>query len=131
MGILDKMMPVKASAGTPSLSDEQLAEQRQVLESEKLYQKGLTTVKDIIAPSVFEINSGHVRLNNKLAITLFVYAYPRYLQTNWFSPVVNLDGAFDIAMFIHPQNTADVLKQLKKAVTRPPSTASTCPAAKR
>jgi conjugal transfer ATP-binding protein TraC len=59
-----------------------------------------------------------VRINKRLATTLFVYAYPRYLQTNWFSPIINLDSTFDVAMFIHPQNTAEVLKQLRKTVTR-------------
>jgi len=119
MGILDKIMPVKPQQGAAApVSPEQAAEKKQLLESEKLYQKGLASVKDIIAPAVFEITPSYIRINKKMASTLFVYAYPRYLQTSWFSPIINLDSTFDVAMFIHPQNTADVLKQLRKVVTR-------------
>ncbi|MCK5412822.1 MAG: DUF87 domain-containing protein [Candidatus Pacebacteria bacterium] len=89
-----------------------------LLDSEKMYQKGMATVKDIIAPSAFKIESDHVMINKKLATTFFVYAYPRFLQTNWFSPIINLDTTFDIAMFIHPQKSADVLKSLLKLVTQ-------------
>lgn len=125
MGILDNL-PVKLPIGSkegenkidPAVAAQQAAEKKQLLESERLYQKGLATVKDIIAPAVFEITPSYVRLNKKMVSTLFVYAYPRYLQTSWFSPIINLDSTFDVAMFIHPQNTAEVLKQLRKVVTR-------------
>ncbi len=124
MGILDKvvdkMMPAKPAPGAaaPAAPAVDPVVKQQLLESEKLYQRGLATVKDIIAPAVFQIQPTCVRINQKLARTLFVYAYPRYLQTSWFSPIINMDSTFDVAMFIHPQNTADVLKQLRKTVTR-------------
>jgi len=89
-----------------------------LLDSEKMYQRGMATVKDIIAPSAFKIESDYVMINKKLATTFFVYAYPRFLQTNWFSPIINLDTTFDIAMFIHPQKSSDVLKSLLKLVTQ-------------
>ncbi|MFA6896844.1 MAG: ATP-binding protein [Patescibacteria group bacterium] len=116
MGILDAIKPAKKLLGAPKAQTSE--EKTDLLESEKLYQRGLATFKDIIAPSVFQITPSYVRINNKLASTLFVYAYPRYLQTSWFSPIINLDSTFDVAMFIHPQNTVDVLKQLRKVVTR-------------
>ncbi|MDF1498197.1 MAG: ATP-binding protein [Patescibacteria group bacterium] len=97
---------------------ESASEKASLLESEKIYQKGLSTVKDIIAPAAFKIESDYVMINRKFASTLFIYAYPRFLQTNWFSPIINLDTTFDIAMFIHPQSTADILKSLKKVVTQ-------------
>jgi len=117
MGILDKILPAKGNKISPE-NQVDAQEKKELLESEKLYQKGLATVKDIIAPAVFQITPNYVRINKKLATTLFVYAYPRYLQTSWFSPIINLDSTFDVAMFIHPQNTAEVLKQLRKVVTR-------------
>ncbi|MDD3191080.1 MAG: ATP-binding protein, partial [Candidatus Pacebacteria bacterium] len=117
MGILDKILPVKGNKISPE-NQVDAQEKKELLASEKLYQKGLATVKDIIAPAVFQITPNYVRINKKLATTLFVYAYPRYLQTSWFSPIINLDSTFDVAMFIHPQNTAEVLKQLRKVVTR-------------
>jgi len=44
--------------------------------------------------------------------------YPRYLQTSWFTPIINLDVAFDIGMFIHPMESGVVLKNLAKTVTQ-------------
>lgn len=118
MGILDAIKAAKKQQQQGAAPAETGESKMELLESEKLYQRGLATVKDIIAPSVFQITPTYVRINKKLASTLFVYAYPRYLQTSWFSPIINLDSTFDVAMFIHPQNTVDVLKQLRKVVTR-------------
>ncbi|MEK7603661.1 MAG: DUF87 domain-containing protein, partial [Patescibacteria group bacterium] len=50
--------------------------------------------------------------------TIFLATYPRYLQTSWFSPVINLDKVFDVSIFILPKNTATVLKQLRDQLTR-------------
>ncbi len=94
------------------------SEKTALLESEKIYQKGLATVKDIIAPAAFKVESDHITINKKLASTIFVYAYPRFLQTNWFSPIINFDNTFDVAMFIHPQSTSEILKSLRKTVTQ-------------
>ncbi|MEK7465102.1 MAG: DUF87 domain-containing protein, partial [Patescibacteria group bacterium] len=73
---------------------------------------------DIIAPAALEVNPSFLRLGEKLVRTLFVFSYPRYLHTNWFAPVVNLDKVFDISFFIHPVDTAIVLRQLRKQVAR-------------
>ena len=114
MSILDKLSSKKSKTAKSKSSSERAA----LLESEKIYQKGLATVKDIIAPAAFKIESDHITINKKLASTIFVYAYPRFLQTNWFSPIINFDNTFDVAMFIHPQSTAEILKNLRKTVTQ-------------
>ncbi|MCK4524940.1 MAG: conjugal transfer protein TraC, partial [Candidatus Andersenbacteria bacterium] len=114
MSILDKLSSKKGKTAKSKSSSEKAA----LLKSEKIYQKGLATVKDIIAPAAFKIESDHVVINKKLASTIFVYAYPRFLQTNWFSPIINFDNTFDVAMFIHPQSTAEILKNLRKTVTQ-------------
>ncbi len=79
-----------------------------------IYQSGVLGLKDIIAPSAFEINSNFIRLGEKFARTIFVFAYPRYLATNWFSGVINLDKIFDITMFFHPVDTGVILRKLLK-----------------
>jgi len=81
-----------------------------------IYQSGVLGLKDVIAPSAFEVNSNYIRLGEKFARTVFVFAYPRYLATNWFSGVINLDKIFDITMFFHPVDTAQVLRKLRKKV---------------
>jgi len=115
MSIFDKLLPKKQK---PAIKSDEISSKTALLESEKIYQKGLATVKDIIAPAAFKITADHIELNRRLASTFFVYAYPRYLQTNWFSSVINLDVTFDIAMFIHPQSSAEILKNLLKVVTQ-------------
>src|SRR3989338_4660338 len=85
---------------------------------EEIYKSGLTTLRDIIAPAALEINPSFIRLGEKLARTLFVFSYPRYLHTNWFSSIINLDKVFDIALFVHPVDTSIILRQLRKQVAR-------------
>ena len=82
----------------------------------EIYEAGVLELADVIAPSALEINSNYVKLGEKVARTLFVFSYPRYLAANWFSPVINLDKVFDASIFIHPVDTATVLRQLQKKV---------------
>ena len=115
MSILNKILPKKQKLVKKK---DEISSKTALLESEKIYQKGLTTIKDIIAPAAFKISTDHILLNKRVASTFFVYAYPRYLQTNWFSPIINLDITYDVAMFIHPQKSAEILKTLLKVVTQ-------------
>ncbi|MCA9364930.1 MAG: ATP-binding protein [Candidatus Moranbacteria bacterium] len=89
-----------------------------VLMSEDLYQQGVSTVKGLIAPSALRITSSYISVGSTTVRTLFVVAYPRYLNTGWFSPIVNLDFPMDIALFAHPADTRDVLKDLRKSATQ-------------
>ncbi|MEK7630753.1 MAG: DUF87 domain-containing protein [Patescibacteria group bacterium] len=83
---------------------------------QEIYQSGILGLKDVIAPSAFEVSSSYIRLGEKFARTIFVFAYPRYLATNWFAGVINLDKIFDIAMFFHPVDTGIILRKLRKKV---------------
>jgi type IV secretory pathway VirB4 component len=75
-------------------------------------------VKNIIAPSAIEITPNQLRLGTKLAKTIFVFTYPRYLSTGWFSPIVNFPGLLDISIFINPVETPIALKNLRKKATQ-------------
>jgi len=83
---------------------------------EEIYTTGLLELKDVIAPSALEINANYVRLGEKIARTFFIMSYPRFLAANWFSPIINLDKVFDISIFVHPIDTAGVMRQLQKKV---------------
>ena len=48
--------------------------------------------------------------------TFFVISYPRFLSESWFSPIINLDKMFDVSIFIHPINTATILRKFQKKV---------------
>lgn len=73
--------------------------------------------KDIVAPSAVLIDSRYLQLGDKFLRTIFLYSYPRYLNTNWFSPVINLDRFFDIAIHFHPVDTSTIMKRLNRKVT--------------
>jgi type IV secretory pathway VirB4 component len=92
---------------------------------EEIYRAGELALRDVLAPSALEINPTYVRLGAKLARTIFVFSYPRYLHTGWFSPIINLDKIFDISMFVHPVDTAAMLRTLRRKVAQVQSQIST------
>src|SRR3989344_2219329 len=75
------------------------------------------TALDVIAPSSIEVGQNHLKLGERLAKSLFVFSFPRYIGSGWLSPVINLDTPIDVSMFVHPVETGMVLKQLRKKVT--------------
>lgn len=89
---------------------------RELLEAERAYRKGITSLKDIIAPSAVKIESSYIQISGKHARTFFVLAYPRYLSSNWLSPLVNMDVQMDLAMFIYPMETDVIMKKLRDKV---------------
>ncbi|HEB01524.1 MAG TPA: DUF87 domain-containing protein, partial [Candidatus Portnoybacteria bacterium] len=103
---------------TPAPSGQARASGKEILTGEKAYLEGVTTLKDIIAPAGLKIESNYIQIGKRYARTLFIFTYPRYLQTNWFTPIINLDMVMDIAMFIHPVETTVILKNLRKTVSR-------------
>lgn len=75
-------------------------------------------LKDIIAPPAARVSSNYLQIGDKFAKTLFIFTYPRYLSTGWFSPIINLPDLLDISIFIHPVSTALALKQLRRKATQ-------------
>jgi hypothetical protein len=86
-----------------------------ILPSE-IYQAATLELQDIIAPSALQITPKSLNLGDKIARTFFVISYPRYLSDNWFSPIINLDKVFDVSIFIHPIETAEILRSFQKKV---------------
>ena len=95
-----------------------LEEKKKLLEAEKLYQQGIASIRDLISPSSFEVGYDHVKIDGMYAQTFFVYTYPRYIDTNWLSPVVNYDVTMDISQFIYPVSSAEIMKTLKTKVAQ-------------
>lgn len=81
-------------------------------------QQPKSKLAEFLAPGALNISPSHIQIGDKFARTIFLATYPRYLQTNWFSPVINMDKVFDVSIFVMPKNTADVLKQLRDQLTR-------------
>lgn len=91
---------------------------REQAEVEQAFLRGMTTLRDLIAPSSLEIHSSHFRLGTKYGRTLYIYGYPREIYTGWLSPLINIDEVLDISMFIYPVETGVVLNNLRKKVTQ-------------
>lgn len=106
----------KNNTGPTSLVEQQQA--REQSEVNQAFNDGLITMRDFIAPSSFEIRTGHVRIGSRFAKTFFVYGYPRQLFTGWTSSLINLDEIIDISMYIYPADSAVVLKSLRRKVAQ-------------
>ncbi len=86
------------------------------LEEERIYRKGVVSVKDLIAPLAFKVDPSFVQFGDICARTIFVITYPRYISVGWSSPIINLSYALDVSMFFYPVRADIILKQLKKKV---------------
>lgn len=83
---------------------------------------GISSILDIIAPSAVTVTPNYLQLGEMYCQTLYVFTYPRYLQSNWLFPLINADVTMDISIFIYPQESARVMETLKKQVGRLEST---------
>jgi len=89
---------------------------KNVLPGQELQMKTIT-IKDIIAPSSIILAPEHFKLSERFGKSFFIFSYPRYLNSGWFTPVINLDTPMDVAFHIYPIDTANTLKQLRKKLT--------------
>jgi type IV secretory pathway VirB4 component len=88
-------------------------EAKVIVDEEKSFRRGLVSIQDLIAPASFQVFPDYLRLGEKYVRTIFVVTYPRYISVGWFSPIINLNNTFDIAMYFYPVKSAVILKQLK------------------
>ena len=81
-----------------------------------VYASSTLELKDIIAPSALKVTPRSLNLGDKLVRSFFVISYPRFLSDSWFSPIINLDKVFDVTIYIHPIETAKILREFQKKV---------------
>src|SRR5688572_16197357 len=72
------------------------------VEVNKAFQKGITALRDFIAPSSIVYENAMFQLGTRYARTFYVFGYPRQLYTGWMSSMVNLDEVMDLSMYIYP-----------------------------
>ncbi len=100
---------------------EQISAQQQASEQaevEQAFLKGVTTLRDLIAPSNLDIHSSYFRLGTKYGRVLYIYGYPRQIYTGWLSPIINIDEVLDASIYIYPVESQVVLNNLRKKVTQ-------------
>jgi len=71
---------------------------------------------DVIAPSAVKVESKQLILGEKVVRSFFITSYPSVVSDNWLSPLINLDKVFDISIYIHPVDTAAIMKKFEKKV---------------
>ncbi|MBI5754642.1 DUF87 domain-containing protein [Candidatus Peregrinibacteria bacterium] len=65
-----------------------------------------------------EIEVECLKLDGVYATSFYVYSYPRYIDANWLSPVINFDVSMDISQFIYPVDSAHIMRVLRKKVAQ-------------
>src|SRR5688500_9788691 len=106
MGIFDKILG-KKEEGRQQISS---------ILPQEIFEAGVLELKDIIAPSAIKVSPKEINLGEKILRSFFVISYPRFLSEGWFSPIINMDKVFDVSIFVHPIETAKVLRQFQRKV---------------
>jgi len=86
--------------------------------AEKEIEKSSGTMLDFIAPASFLVTPNFLQINDLFCKTYFVYSYPRFLNTNWLSPVINYDITMDVGMHLSPLDSNLFMDKLHKQAGR-------------
>ena len=89
---------------------------REQQEVQIAFQKGITALRDFIAPSSIEFKPTHFLIGTRYARTYYTYGYPHSVYTGWLSTIINLDEMMDISLMIYPVESQVVLESLRKKV---------------
>lgn len=82
------------------------------------FNRGVTALRDFIAPASITFNSTHFQIGTRYARTYYVYGYPRELYTGWLSNMINLDEVIDLSIIVQPVDSQVVLNNLRKKVSQ-------------
>lgn len=91
----------------------------------KTLSNGVVSVRDIIAPPAIEIDFDYIKVGTTYYRTLFVVGYPRFVQANWLSPLINFEHTLEIALYSYPVEAKGVLDDLKRKITEMEATIAT------
>lgn len=98
-----------------------LAQQQRAREEQEVnaaFNKGVTALRDFIAPSSLEYQNNFFHIGTRIARTFYVFGYPRQIFTGWLSSIINLDEVLDLSIYIYPVESQVVLENLRKKVTQ-------------
>lgn len=90
----------------------------QILEAQRMYEAGISSTRDLIAPAAMEFTYSGTKVGEMHAKSYFVFDYPGIIDTNWLSQVVNFDVTMDTSMFIYPIDSATIMRFLRNKVAQ-------------
>jgi type IV secretory pathway VirB4 component len=77
------------------------------------YEQAKRALYDVIAPASIKVTANSIQIGDAHARTLFVLTYPRFLAQSWLTPIINMGRTVDVAIFINPIPTEEILKKLQ------------------
>ncbi|MBU1326575.1 ATP-binding protein [Patescibacteria group bacterium] len=77
---------------------------------------GPLLIKDVIAPPAIEVDFDCLKIGDWYYRTLFVAGYPRFVSANWLEPLISFNHTLEIAMYVFPTRSEEVLENLKRKV---------------
>lgn len=107
-------MPIE-TVDEKNLTTEQ---KNEIREAEKLFKQGVSSIQHILAPDSMQVDMEHLKVSGMHAKSFFVYNYPRYIESNWLSPIINMDATMDISMFIYPIDSSKIMRFLRNKVAQ-------------
>lgn len=107
MALLDFLGRSKKDEETPAITP--------VLPKD-IYAEGELRLADAIAPAALKVGARELELGEKFSRSFYTISYPRFLVDSWFTPIINLDKVFDVAIFVHPVETGSALRGFQKKV---------------
>src|SRR3990167_8042710 len=110
--------PATATNKVVTKKDKQSSQDVVLSRQRQKFAAGTLSLKDIIAPSIIEVDFDSLRVNNSHYRALFVIGYPRYVSSNWLEPLISFDHSLTISMFIYPQDSGAILKDLKHKIAQ-------------
>ncbi len=84
----------------------------------EVFAKGMTSVKDIIAPSFVDVDFTNIKIDARFYRTIFVVGYPRYVSANWLYSLITFDHPLFVSMFIYPTESKEILDDLKHKIAQ-------------
>ncbi|MFH1451309.1 MAG: DUF87 domain-containing protein [bacterium] len=88
-----------------------------VIPEKKTIKSQAMNINDIIAQSSIEVGRNYIKLGERLTKSFFVFSFPKYLNSAWLFPVINLDVPLDLSIFVHPIDVNQIVKSLRKRIT--------------
>ncbi len=79
-------------------------------------EKGMSSIKDMLAPSSVEIDFNFLRAGDHFYKTFFVVGYPRFVSANWLAPIIDFGHSMNVSMFVYPTSSPDILSDLRRKV---------------
>jgi len=89
---------------------------QEIPDPRKIFEENAISSVDLIAPSSIIVKTDRLLIGKRIARSFFIFSYPRYLGSVWLSSAINLGIPIDISLFIHPLDTGNILKRLRRKV---------------